>query len=79
MQLAVLSKTPVIALQFAVDLSGLIELRLAILHVENFLESDHVGVKFGDHGCDALRTGTAVKPSAFMDVVGGEANADSHC
>ena len=79
MQRTVLSKTPFITLQFAVNLSGLIKLWPAVLYVENFLESHHVGIKFGDHGCDALRTGTPVNPSAFMDVVGGEANADSHC
>src|SRR5438093_12246529 len=62
MQPAILSKTPLIACEFAVNLSGLIEFRPAVLYIQNFLECHYIGVKFSDHGCDALRTSTPVKP-----------------
>src|SRR5581483_25410 len=79
MQSAILSKTPLIAWELAVNLPGLIELRPAVLYIQNFLESHYIGVKFSDHGCDALRTDTPVESSTFMDVVGCHANAGSHC
>ena len=71
-QPAVLSKTPVIPREFALNLARLVELWPAVLYVENFLECHYVGVKFGDHGCDAVRTGAPVEPPAFMDVVSGD-------
>jgi hypothetical protein len=79
MQPAILSKTPLIASEFDVNLSGLIELRPAVLYIQKFLECHYIGVKFSDHGCDALRTSTLVKALTFMDVVGRDLNAGSHC
>src|SRR5437867_4083530 len=58
MQPAIFSKTPPVASEFAVNLSGLIELRPSVLYIQNFLECHYIGVKFSDHGCDALRTST---------------------
>jgi hypothetical protein len=79
MQPSILSKAPLVTSQLAEDLSGLIELRPPILYIQNFLECHYIGVKISDHGCDSLRTSTPVEPFTFMDVVGRDANAGSHC
>lgn len=48
----ILSITPLIAHEFAVNLSGLVELRPAVLYIQKFLECHYIGVKFRHHGCD---------------------------
>src|SRR5438046_9679094 len=77
-QPAVLSKTPVIPREFALNLARLVELWPAVLYVENFLEFHYVGVKFGDHGCDAVRTVALVAPPALLDAVSGEQTAGTY-
>jgi hypothetical protein len=49
------------------------------LNVENFLNGYHVRIKFGNHGSNALWIRAPVKPAAFMDIVGSQPNAGSHC
>jgi hypothetical protein len=70
MQASILSKTPLIAHEFVVNLSGLVELRPAVLYIQKFLECHYIGVKFRDHSCDPLRTSTPLKRFTLVDVVG---------
>jgi len=58
-QPAILSETAVIALEPFMNSPRLIKFWAAGLDVENFLNSDHVRIQFGDHGSDAIGIGAS--------------------
>src|SRR5437879_963450 len=78
-QHAVLSETPVIALEPSMNSTRLIKFWTTVPYVENFLNSNHIRIQFSDHGSDALGIGAPVKPPTFVDVVCGDANSSIHC
>src|SRR5581483_5417909 len=74
-QLAVFAAAAVIFLELINDTPGLVELRPAIMHIQNFLDCHHVRIKLGDDRSNPFRTGAPVRPATFVHVLGSDPDA----